>query len=130
MASGSTEGSPRKENAVSFLRLVVAGKIRDAYARYAREDMRHHNPAFAGDARSLEKGMLENHALFPHKVLDIRHTIEDGEIVAVHSHIQLRPGEAGIGAVHIFRFEGDGIAELWDIGQPVPDKSPNENGMF
>ena len=29
-----------------------------------------------------------------------------------------------------FRFQGDRIVELWDLGQPVPEKSPNENGMF
>ena len=32
--------------------------------------------------------------------------------------------------VHIFRFEGHRVAELWDIGQAAPDNSPNENGMF
>jgi len=32
--------------------------------------------------------------------------------------------------VHIFRFEGERIAELWDLGQPVPDGSPNEDGML
>jgi hypothetical protein len=25
--------------------------------------------------------------------------------------------------VHLFRFAGDHIAELWDVGQPVPDES-------
>ena len=32
--------------------------------------------------------------------------------------------------VHLFRFEGDRIAELWDIGQPVLALSVNANGMF
>jgi predicted SnoaL-like aldol condensation-catalyzing enzyme len=32
--------------------------------------------------------------------------------------------------VHIFRFRGDKIVELWDLGQEVPESSPNENGMF
>jgi predicted SnoaL-like aldol condensation-catalyzing enzyme len=31
--------------------------------------------------------------------------------------------------VHIFRFDGGLIAELWDIGQPVPEDSPNERGL-
>jgi hypothetical protein len=29
-----------------------------------------------------------------------------------------------------FRFEGDRIAELWDVGQVAPADSPNEYGMF
>jgi hypothetical protein len=28
------------------------------------------------------------------------------------------------------QFEDGLIAELWGIGQPVPEESPNENGMF
>jgi len=31
-----------------------------------------------------------------------------------------------VAVVHIFRFEGDPIAELWDIGQPAPDEIKNE----
>jgi predicted SnoaL-like aldol condensation-catalyzing enzyme len=120
----------RKETAVSFLRLVVAGRIREAYAAYVRPDMRHHNMAFPGDAASLEKAMEENHVKYPHKVFDVKRTIEDGNLVAVHSHVRLRKNEPGFAAVHIFRFEGDRIAELWDIGQPVPADSPNGNGMF
>jgi predicted SnoaL-like aldol condensation-catalyzing enzyme len=32
--------------------------------------------------------------------------------------------------VHIVRFDGEKIAEMWDVGQAVPADSPNENGMF
>jgi hypothetical protein len=41
-----------------------------------------------------------------------------------------KPGDNGAAVVHTFRFEGDRIAELWDIGQPVPADSVNDNGMF
>jgi predicted SnoaL-like aldol condensation-catalyzing enzyme len=122
--------SSRREAAVSFLRLVVAGKIHEAYATFVRPDMRHHNMAFPGDAASLEKAMEENNVQYPHKVLDVKRTLEDGNLVAVHSHVRLRKNERGFAAVHIFRFEGDRIAEMWDIGQPVPADSPNTNGMF
>jgi predicted SnoaL-like aldol condensation-catalyzing enzyme len=32
--------------------------------------------------------------------------------------------------IHIFRFEEDRIVELWDVGQEIPEDSPNDNGMF
>ena len=35
-----------------------------------------------------------------------------------------------IAAEHIFRFAGDRIVEMWDVGQEVPASSPNTNGMF
>ncbi len=125
-----TESISHKKTATGFLSLVVAGKIRDAYATHVGGGMRHHNPAFAGDAASLEKAMEENHARFPHKVLDVRHVAEEGDFVFVHSRIRLEAGGPEIAAVHIFRFEDDRIAELWDIGQPVPADSPNKHGMF
>ena len=49
---------------------------------------------------------------------------------AALAHVRHRPGEPGIAVVHIFRFEGDRIAELWDVGQPVPAENPNADGMF
>jgi hypothetical protein len=30
----------------------------------------------------------------------------------------------------IFRFEKGRIVELWDLGQPVPEISPNQYGIF
>jgi hypothetical protein len=53
-----------------------------------------------------------------------------GDRGAVFSRIRQHPGDPGGGAVHIFRFEGDHIAELWDVGQEVPADIVNENGMF
>jgi predicted SnoaL-like aldol condensation-catalyzing enzyme len=44
--------------------------------------------------------------------------------------VRQKPDERGVTVVHIFRFDGGKIAELWDLGQPVPETSPNENGMF
>lgn len=74
--------------------------------------------------------MIENHVQFPGKQLTVKNVIGDGDLVAVHSHIVLRPGDSGIAAFHPFRFHGDRIVEMWDCGQPVPEDSPNEDGAF
>ena len=120
----------RANAAVSFLRLVGEGSVRDAYDRYVGANFRHHNPYFRGDRESLMKAMEENARKNPNKVLEVKRTLEDGNYVAVHSHIRQSAQERGGAAVHIFRFENDRIAELWDIGQAVPEDSPNEHGMF
>jgi len=119
-----------REFALSFLRAASSGSVREAYQKYVAPDFRHHNPYFAGDAESLMRGMEENAAKFPDKVLDIKRALEDGGFVAVHSHVRLKPGDLGVALVHLFRFQGDRIVELWDLGQPVPEGSPNKNGMF
>ncbi|WP_064201186.1 nuclear transport factor 2 family protein [Brevibacillus brevis] len=119
-----------KENAVSFLQLVASGSVREAYQRYAGPNFRHHNPFFRGDAHSLMLAMEENAAKNPHKILEVKRAIEEGDIVAVHSHVKQNQEDLGGAVVHIFRFHNDQIVELWDVGQPIPADSPNENGMF
>jgi len=59
----------------------------------------------------------------------VQQALEEGDRVAVHSRIRKAAGPE-IAVVHIFRFEGDRIAELWDVGQREPENSTNENGMF
>ena len=129
-APKNTPSTVHKQAAVSFLRMVAAGEISKAYATYVSPTMRHHNAYYPGDAKSLQKGMEENHAKFPHKILDIKQTIGDGDLVAVHSHIRMQPQDLGAAVVHIFRFEQDRIVEMWDTGQAIPQDSPNTNGMF
>lgn len=119
-----------KEKAVSFLQLVAAGKIREAYESYIDPRFRHHNPYFPGDAESLMLAMEENASLSPHKVLTVKLALQEGELVTVYSHIKQHPDDLGFAVVHIFRFQDQQIVELWDIGQQIPEESPNENGMF
>jgi predicted SnoaL-like aldol condensation-catalyzing enzyme len=123
-------GSSHKEAATSFLRLASSGNVREAYEKYVDPSFRHHNPFFKGDSESLMKGMAENAAKFPDKILKVLRALEEGEFVAVHSRVELKPNDRGIALVHIFRFKGDRIVELWDVAQPEPEDSPNEHGMF
>lgn len=120
----------RKHAATEFLRLVACGEASRAYRLYAAPDFRHHNPYFRGDAQSLLKAMDENAAQHPDKKLEVKRVLQDGDLVAVHGHVRHTPDERGFALVHIFRFSGDRIAELWDIAQEVPADSPNEFGMF
>lgn len=120
----------QKEAAVDFLQLVASGKVREAYRRYVGPELRHHNAYFRSDAESLRAAMEENAAKNPNKVLEVQRALQDGDLVAVHSRIRQQPGDRGAAVVHIFRFQGDRIAELWDVGQEVPESSPNELGMF
>ena len=74
--------------------------------------------------------MEANASQNPDKALDVKRVIAEADLVAVHSHVQQKPGERGAAVVHIFRFENGRIVELWDLGQPVPEESPNQFGMF
>ncbi|GAA4836690.1 nuclear transport factor 2 family protein [Paenibacillus vulneris] len=119
-----------KEKAVLFLQLVASGEVREAYRRYVGPGFRHHNPFFRGDADSLMLAMEENAAKNPYKILEVKLAIEEDGIVAVHSHVKQKQEDLGGAVVHIFRFHDGLIVEFWDVGQPIPEESPNENGMF
>lgn len=130
MTSDTLTSTPRKAAAVTFLRMVVSGKIREAYEKYIDADVRHHNPYCEAGRQPLMAAMQENHDQFPNKVIDVQRVLENGDLVAVHSRLVFNPGVPEIAVVHIFRFEGDLVVELWDIGQQAPANSPNENSMF
>ena len=130
MPEASMKQSDRKQSAVSFLKLAASGKLDEAYSNFISPNFRHHNPYFAGDAESLKAGMAEAHEKFPDTTLEVQHVLEEGDLVAVHSRVRHSANTPAIAVVHIFRFEGDRVAELWDIGQEGPKDSPNENGMF
>jgi predicted SnoaL-like aldol condensation-catalyzing enzyme len=118
-----------KEIAISFLRNAATGKLDEAYDLVS-PNFRHHNAYFPGDTESLKAGMADAHKQFPNTKIDVQRTIAEGDLVAVHSRVQHAPEAAAIAVVHIFRFEDDKIAELWDVGMEVPKDSPNENGAF
>ena len=119
-----------KERAVSFLELAASGRVDQAYADYVGDGFLHHNPSFRGDAAGLKAAMAENAAQNPRKTLEVKRSLEDGDLVAVHSHVRQKPEDPGAAVVHLFRFEKGRIVELWDVGQPVMDEGPNEHGVF
>ena len=119
-----------KDIAIDFLRLAANGQAREAYARHVGAGFRHHNPHFRGDAESLQQGMAANAAKNPNKVLQVHKALQDGDQVALFSHVKQQLSDRGAAVVHIFRFEGQRIVELWDVGQAVPEQSINDNGMF
>ena len=119
-----------KDTALAFLKLCAAGKPREAFEQYTDPTFRHHNAFFGDTAEELIEGMEESAKAFPQTTLEVKQIIEDGSQVAVLSLVVHEPGNRGIGVVHILRFEGEKIVELWDVAQPVPENSPNELGMF
>ncbi len=120
----------KKDAAVAFLKMASSGDVREAYAKFVGEGFRHHNPYFEGSADSLQAGMEENARQNPDKALEVKRVIAEGDLVVVHAYVRHKPDDLGAALVHIFRFENGRIVELWDLGQPVLEESPNQYGMF
>ncbi len=119
-----------KQAAVNFLQMVVAGDIERAYQKYVDMSGKHHNPFCPAGLEGLKKGMIENETQFPNKKFTVKHVLGDSDLVSVHSHLVLKPGELELATNHILRFENGKIIEFWDLAIPIPKDLPNKDGMF
>jgi predicted SnoaL-like aldol condensation-catalyzing enzyme len=120
----------KKKIANDFLRLASKGEAQKAFQLYVGKNFKHHNAYFKGDGETLMKAMDANAVKNPNKVFEIHKILEDGDLVATYSRVQLAQGDMTIAVMHIFRFDNNKIVELWDIGQAAPADAINENGMF
>ncbi len=117
-----------KEIAISFLEMAGYGKVEEAFDNFTAPGFVHHNQYFKGDREALKEAMNEAHQQSPNKSIEIKYCYSDGNTVITHAHVIKNDME--IAVVHIFRFEGNKIKELWDLGQVIEENSPNENGLF
>jgi len=133
---GQADGAPScspgiDEIAKGFISLFYdQGKVREAYETYVAEDYIQHNP-HATDGRDAAIAFLEpfyqrnpGHRMIVHRV------IVQAPYIVVHLHGRTSPEDRGAAAVDILRVENCKIAEHWDVTQPVPEHSANNNGMF
>ncbi|HYX74517.1 MAG TPA: nuclear transport factor 2 family protein [Steroidobacteraceae bacterium] len=120
-----------KEVVTKFMNeFYLEKRVREAFETWVEPGYIQHNP-MAQTGRDAAIAFLEP---FFKSHTDIHYSIKriiaDGNLVAVHSHGVFTPGERGLAIVDILRVEGCKIAEHWDVAQPVPEKSANNNGMF
>lgn len=120
----------KKESSQHFLKLASEGKSREAFKLYVGSAFKHHNVYFKGDANTLMTAIEEDAKMNPDKIFEIQRALEDGDLVAVHSRFRQNPNDTDYAVMHIFRFEGNKVVELWDFAQAAPAEMINENGMF
>jgi predicted SnoaL-like aldol condensation-catalyzing enzyme len=119
----------KKELAISFLKAVAAGdNIRQAYEKFVSPKFKHHNQYFKGDRETLMTAMEDAAKTSPNKKFEVKYAYEEGDTVVAHSLVQKE--KMDIAVVHIMKFEGNKMIEMWDVGQILDPKSPNENGPF
>lgn len=123
---------------LGYQKAVAAGVLKGVFERgdtavvdrFVRPDYIQHNPLAPDGAQTLKNLAVSIHKQFPDAKYDIRRVISEGDLVLVHSNVVLTPGTRGSAVFDIFRFQDGKIAEHWDVGQSVPEKSVNGNDMF
>ncbi|GAA3844731.1 hypothetical protein GCM10022403_090810 [Streptomyces coacervatus] len=120
----------QKAVAVRVLKGVFEQGDTEVVDRFVRPDYIQHNPLAPDGAETLKNLGKSVHQQFPDFSYDIKRVISEGDLVLVHSNVVATPGTRGSAVFDIFRFQGGKIAEHWDTGQSVPEKSANGNDMF
>ena len=105
-------------------------QVRAAFEAWVHPDYIQHKPTLPNGREpviAFLEGLLER---FPQRTFTIHRVLADGDLVAVHYHSQATPDDLGFAVIDLFRIEGCRMVEHWDVVQPVPETSKNDNTMF
>ena len=132
-ASGETDSADNLEHnkhiVRSFLENVfVLGRVENV-DDYLGPYYIQHNPRVP-DGKEIIVEALSKRGPLKDEALQIKRIVAEGDLVFVHSHATFFAKPRGAAVVDIFRIEDGKIVEHWDVIQPVPENSANDNGMF
>jgi predicted SnoaL-like aldol condensation-catalyzing enzyme len=106
-------------------------KPEEAVARYGGPVYIQHNPQAADGFDAFIAFVKSFTAQFPQLHVDIKRVIGECNLVVTHSHITTSPTDRGQAVADFFRLNRKGkVVEHWDVIQPVPKTSANDNTMF
>ncbi|HEY0212240.1 MAG TPA: nuclear transport factor 2 family protein [Paenirhodobacter sp.] len=94
------------------------------------EDYKQHNPNVPNGKAPFVGYFTDFFAKNPQARSRIVRSSTDGDLVWLHVHSTNGPDDLGRAVVDILRVEDGKITEHWDVIQPVPETSANDNTMF
>ena len=120
-----------KQTALAFVNTAFnEKKPAEAVENYGGSHYIQHNPqapdGFEAFIQFVE-GFLKQ---FPQVSYDIKRTVAEGDLVALHSLLKTSPEDLGTAVADFFRLEDGKVVEHWDVLQPVPESAANEHPMF
>lgn len=130
MAADAAQLEANKKNVVEFYEKAINQKDFEAASKYLGSRYTQHNPTAPDGPEGLKGFLAFLKSKFPQSHSDIKRVFADGDYVILHVHAVREPGTRGRAIVDIFKLENGKIVEHWDVGQDVPEKAANTNGMF
>ncbi|MDE2561444.1 MAG: nuclear transport factor 2 family protein [Sphingomonadales bacterium] len=129
-SAASCKLSPKQVVTRFMTQFYVDKDVKGAFETWVDPGYIQHNPMARTGRDAAIAFLAPFFASNPDVHYEIRRVIADGDLVAVHSHGTLKKGDPGVAVVDILRVKGCKVMEHWDVVQPVPAKSANENTMF
>jgi len=128
--AGQSDEDRNKENVIAFYNAAINDKDFAAASVYMGDMYIQHNPLAADGPEGL-KGFLDfaKANLSSFKV-EIKQAFADGDYVILHVHAKRDADDRGSAVMDIFRLENGKVVEHWDVIQPIPETSANDNTMF
>ena len=98
-------------------------RVHEGFNRYVAPDYKEHDPTLADGVDAAAKALnneLTN--VFPNSRLNVKRTVAQGDLVAVHAFWDRIPADKqGVARVDIYRLVNARIVEHWEIEQAMPD---------
>jgi predicted SnoaL-like aldol condensation-catalyzing enzyme len=130
-ASAGISKKPNAQKAIAFLDMVFnQKKVKEGFDKYVGDKYVQHNPIAADGKDAAVEVLGKALQALPGWNYEVKHAYVDGDYAIIHSHVRMKPEDRGMAVVDIFRFEKGKVVEHWDVVQPVPEKSANNNTMF
>ncbi|GIL26464.1 nuclear transport factor 2 family protein [Actinocatenispora comari] len=119
-----------KQTVLAFYEAAINRKDADAAVRLVGDRYVQHNPRIADGVDGLRAFVAQLRETFPQLRAEVRSLLADGDRVVGHVYGVRVPGQPGTAIIDIFRLADGKLVEHWDVMQPIPAESANDNGMF
>jgi predicted SnoaL-like aldol condensation-catalyzing enzyme len=131
MSTHHPNRSDAKRVVLDFFDLAfVRREPAQAAERYLGDAYTQHNPT-APDGAAVFPDLIGGlFAQAPDASFHLTRAIAEDDLVVLHYNLKFFPDDLGQAVVDIFRVQDGRIVEHWDVMQPVPAESANDNGMF
>lgn len=121
---------------LAFLDTVInKHEVEQAFKLYVTPQYLQHNPGVADGTEAAMRALKSyTHELYPELRLEVKRTVAQGDLVAVHSryikHAADRASTRGQAVVDLFRLERGKIVEHWNVVQEISGESAHDNPVF
>jgi predicted SnoaL-like aldol condensation-catalyzing enzyme len=125
------DSEQNKQTALAFVNTAFKEKKpAEAVENYGGSHYIQHNPQAPDGFEAFIQFVEDFLKQFPQVSYDIKRTVAEGELVALHSLLKTSPEDRGTAVADFFRLEEGKVVEHWDVLQPMPESATNEHPMF
>jgi predicted SnoaL-like aldol condensation-catalyzing enzyme len=128
LSDSQKQTESNKKIVADFYQELFGDKEVNAIDKYIGETYIQHNPSVADGKEALRQAVTQWFKGAPKEKIDIQHLSAEGNLVYIHT--KSKRGATTVSVIDIFLLENGKIAEHWDVGQEVPEKSANAHPMF